>query len=215
MAHRGILFLDELTETPKHVLDSLREPLESGRVSISRARQQVTFPARFQLICALNPSPCGTFNGDIQSSRSTPEQILKYLGKISGPFLDRIDLQVDVPRQPDALRRTSTTNKVTSAHLQQQVIAAQEIQLARQQCLNHALSPKQLEIVAKLNENDHDFLVAAMEKLSLSHRAYHRTLRLARTIADLTSDADLGREHLMEALSYRALDALLTQLRAL
>ncbi|KKO46749.1 ATP-dependent protease, partial [Arsukibacterium sp. MJ3] len=81
LAHRGILFMDELTETPRHVLDSLREPLESGRVSISRARQQVTFPARFQLVCALNPSPCGTFNGDIQSSRSTPEQILKYLGK--------------------------------------------------------------------------------------------------------------------------------------
>lgn len=120
-----------------------------------------------------------------------------------------------MPRQPDALRRTSTTSKVTSAHLQQQVIAAQEIQLERQQCLNHALSPKQLEIVAKLNENDHDFLVAAMEKLSLSHRAYHRTLRLARTIADLNGDLGLNREHLLEALSYRALDALLTQLRAL
>lgn len=215
LAHRGILFMDELTETPRHVLDSLREPLESGRVSISRARQQVTFPARFQLVCALNPSPCGTFNGDIKSSRSTPEQILKYLGKISGPFLDRIDLQVDVPRQPDALRSTSNRTKVTSAELQQKVIAAQALQLQRQQCLNHALAPKQLAVVAELEEHDHDFLVAAMEKLSLSHRAYHRTLRVARTIADLAGQARLTREHLLEALSYRALDALLIQLRAL
>ncbi|MCH8492965.1 MAG: YifB family Mg chelatase-like AAA ATPase [Idiomarina sp.] len=237
LAHRGILFMDELTETPRHVLDSLREPLESGRVSISRARQQVTFPARFQLVCALNPSPCGTFNGDIQSSRSTPEQILKYLGKISGPFLDRIDLQVDVPRQPEALRSmhgkqhsnskhssnngpdsvsdTETSPQTTSALLQAAVVAAQQQQIARQGCLNHALSAKEVERVAALQPEDHEFLVTAMETLMLSHRAYHRTLRLARTIADLAEAQQLCREHLLEALSYRALDALLSQLRAL
>lgn len=218
LAHRGILFMDELTETPRHVLDSLREPLESGRVSISRARQQVTFPARFQLVCALNPSPCGTFNGDIQSSRSTPEQILKYLGKISGPFLDRIDLQVDVPRQPETLRLAQSSQQKkgeSSALLQQNVVAAQQIQLQRQGCLNHALSATELAKVARLDACDHDFLVTAMEKFSLSHRAYHRTLRLARTIADLAEEPELKKAHVMEALSYRALDALLSQLRDL
>ncbi|TRW48957.1 YifB family Mg chelatase-like AAA ATPase [Aliidiomarina halalkaliphila] len=224
-AHHGILFLDELTETPRHVLDSLREPLESGRVCISRAKQQAIFPARFQLVCALNPSPCGNFDGDIRSSRATPDQILNYLSKVSGPFLDRIDLQVDVPRQPDALRHaqevpdinagdnTTLCNSESSAFLREKVAAAQAQQLQRQGCLNHHLSPPKLKEVARLDTDDHDFLVAAMETLKLSHRAYHRTLRVARTIADLEEASQITRPHLMEAMSYRALDVLLNQLR--
>lgn len=217
-ANHGILFLDELTETPRHVLDTLREPLESGTVCISRAQQQTTFPARFQLICALNPSPCGTFNGDIRSSRSTPDQILKYLSKVSGPFLDRIDLQVDVPRQPDALRdahQQTKSAKMASQSLQEKVVSAQQRQLERQGCLNRNLSVRLLTEVAVLSDEDHEFLVSAMERLQLSHRAFHRTLRLARTIADLSGEERLRREHLLEALSYRALDNLLTQLRDL
>ncbi|WP_126776073.1 ATP-binding protein [Aliidiomarina sanyensis] len=217
-AHHGILFLDELTETPRHVLDSLREPLESGQVCISRARQQSVFPARFQLVCALNPSPCGSFDGDLRSSRATPDQILSYLNKISGPFLDRIDLQVDVPRQPDALKhaqRPPDQSEESSATLRSVVEQAQARQYRRQDCLNHHLSPKQLQTVAALSDDDHTFLVAAMETLKLSHRAYHRTLRVARTIADLGANDDIQRAHLLEAMSFRALDVLLNQLRTL
>lgn len=219
LAHRGILFLDELTEMPRHVLDSLREPLESGRVHISRAKQQTEYPARFQLVCALNPSPCGQFDGDIASARATPDQILKYLARLSGPFLDRIDLQVEVPRQPEILRQGKTKTPgpkhETTAELAEQVAAARELQYQRQNCLNTELDVKQLQHVCVLGAEDHDFLITAMEKLQLSHRAYHRTLRLARTIADLAGVEQIVRPHLAEAMSYRALDTLLTRLKEL
>ncbi|WP_241971846.1 ATP-binding protein [Aliidiomarina taiwanensis] len=219
MAHRGILFLDELTEMPRHVLDSLREPLESGRVFISRAKQQTEYPARFQLICALNPSPCGQFDGDIASARATPDQILKYLGRLSGPFLDRIDLQVEVPRQPEVLRHgpsgTTATPSETTAALAEQVAVARRRQYQRQGCLNSELDVNKLQQVCTLSSGNHDFLVTAIEKLQLSHRAYHRTLRLARTIADLSEQKDIQRAHVAEAMSYRALDTLLTRLKEL
>jgi magnesium chelatase family protein len=210
------LFLDELAEIPRHILDTLRQPLESGVVSISRAQHRATYPARFQLICALNPSPCGSFDGDIASARATPDQILNYLSKISGPFLDRIDLQVDVPRQPEALRASATESAApTSADLAKVVAYAHQQQYERQGMLNSALPADEVLAKCQLPEEDHEFLVAAIEKLKLSHRAYHRTLRLARTIADLDRTAQVARGHLSEALSYRALDALLGQLRRL
>ncbi|MCL4409628.1 MAG: hypothetical protein M1356_04825 [Gammaproteobacteria bacterium] len=137
---------------------------------------------------------------------------------MSGPFLDRIDLQVDVPRQPDALRdahQQTKSAKMASQSLQEKVVAAQQRQLERQGCLNRNLSVRLLTEVAVLSDEDHEFLVSAMERLQLSHRAFHRTLRLARTIADLSGEERLRREHLLEALSYRALDNLLTQLRDL
>ncbi|WP_269800926.1 YifB family Mg chelatase-like AAA ATPase [Aliidiomarina celeris] len=219
LAHRGILFLDELTEMPRHVLDVLREPLESGEVHISRAKQQTTFPACFQLVCALNPSPCGQFDGTLSSARSTPDQIINYLARISGPFLDRIDLQVEVPRQPEALKFQAQDEQVPdeerSTAIAPLVAEAQQAQLERQGCLNSALSVAQIKRFCALKEADHDFLVAAMEKLKLSHRAYHRTLKLARTIADLAEAEHISRAHLAEAMSYRALDVLLNQLREL
>lgn len=220
LADHGVLFLDELTEIQRHILDSLREPLESGVVHISRAKQRASYPARFQLVCALNPSPCGEYNGDLSSARATPDQILKYLSKISGPFLDRIDLQVDVPRQPDILRKqladTPIADKgLTSDQVAQSVEQARAAQRARQQCLNSELATHAIEQVCGLSDSDHEFLVDAVERLQMSHRAFHRVLKLARTIADVAGEVRVSRTHLAEALSYRALDALLRQLREL
>ncbi|RTE86534.1 MULTISPECIES: YifB family Mg chelatase-like AAA ATPase [Gammaproteobacteria] len=216
LSSNGLIFLDELTEIPRHILDTLREPMESGEVHISRAKMQATFPAKFQFIGALNPSPCGHFDGSLSSARATPDQILKYLGRISGPFLDRIDLQVEVPRQPDALKRSSERTiapEDTSEYWAERVATAHGKQLQRQNCLNSALKGKELDNYCALSEKDHDYLVTAMEKLQLSHRAYHRTLRLARTIADLEGSHAIERMHITEAMSYRALDNLLNRLK--
>nr|WP_153827051.1 MULTISPECIES: YifB family Mg chelatase-like AAA ATPase [unclassified Idiomarina] len=215
LAHRSILFLDELPEFQRHVLDSLREPLESGHVTISRAGYQAQFPAKFQLVCALNPSPCGQFDGTLASARSSPEQIMRYLGKLSGPLLDRIDMQVDVPRQPEVLAQREVAQPPLTALWRQQVASAREVQLARQGCLNVELKPSQLAEHCCLSDADHQFLVQAIERLQLSHRAYHRTLRLARTIADAAQASEIQRSHLAESLSYRALDRLLQQLQQL
>lgn len=215
LAHHNLLFLDELPEFSRHVLDCLREPLEAGAVTISRATQQTTFPAQFQLICALNPSPCGQFDGDLSSARATPDQILKYLNKLSGPLLDRIDMQVSVPRQPEAMQQQLALAEPVSPGWRQEVIAARAVQQARQGCVNAKISTRELATICQLEAADHQFLVGAIEKFELSHRAYHRLLRLARTIADLANSKSITRSHLAEALSYRALDRLIQQLRAL
>lgn len=197
------------------MLDSLREPLESGTVTISRAGHQITYPADFQLICALNPSPCGYFDGDLSSARASPDQIARYLGKLSGPLLDRIDMQVDVPRQPDVLRQQHEQQEPLSPTWRGWVAEARACQLERQGCLNSELKPAQLAEFCRLSDDDHVFLVAAIEQFSLSHRAYHRLLRLARTIADLDDSDAIQRKHLAEALSFRALDRILQQLHKL
>lgn len=215
-ASEGVLFLDELTEIPRHILDTLREPMETGEVHISRAKLQTTFPAKFQFVGALNPSPCGHFNGDLSSARATPDQILKYLGRISGPFLDRIDLQVDVPRQPEALQYSKhevVKEEETTAYWAQIIEQVRNTQMQRQNCLNSDIPAAKLQTWCELPETEHNFLVQAMEKLQLSHRAYHRTLRLARTIADLEGAGHIERTHLSEAMSYRALDTLLNRLK--
>ncbi len=216
LAHKSLLFLDELPEFARNVLDSLREPLESGYVTISRAGHQVNFPAQFQLVCALNPSPCGHFDGDLASARSTPDQIIRYLGKLSGPLLDRIDMQVEVPRQPDVLKQQQRKHvEPLTPTWRKAVVEVRQLQLARQGCLNCDLKPNQLATHCFLEEADHEFLVAAIEKFGLSHRAYHRLLRLARTIADLAGTEKISRSHLAEALGYRALDKILRHLREL
>ncbi|MCU4677688.1 YifB family Mg chelatase-like AAA ATPase [Catenovulum sp. 2E275] len=210
LAHNGILFLDELAEFDRKVLDVLREPLETHKVTISRAARQVDFPAKFQLIAALNPSPCGHYNDE--KMRSTPDQMLRYLNKISGPFLDRIDLQIEVSRLPKgALQQTSERGE-SSEVIKQRVIAAQHIQTQRQYKLNAELNNRELDKYCKLSPQDADFLETAIDKLGLSIRAYHRILKVARTIADLKQTEQINKTHLAQALGYRAMDRLLLNL---
>ncbi|MCK7458805.1 YifB family Mg chelatase-like AAA ATPase [Idiomarina aminovorans] len=219
LATRSILFLDEVSEFSRHTLDCLREPLESGEITISRAAYQVKFPANFQLVCALNPSPCGQFDGSLANCRSTPDQILKYLNKLSGPLLDRIDIQVMVPRESESMSLKGATKHKTqtmnSAQAKSLVEKARQCQIKRQGCLNSEIKPKALKQICELSEKTEAFLAKAAEKMKLSHRAYHRTLRLARTIADLADSDTIKQQHLAEALNYRALDRLIDQVQSL
>jgi magnesium chelatase family protein len=219
LANNGLLFLDEMPEFSRHVLDCLREPLGSGEITISRAGYNVKFPAKFQLVCALNPSPCGQFDGSLANCRSTPDQILKYLSKLSGPLLDRIDIQVMVPRESESMSLKGATKHktqpMTSLQAKSLVEKARHRQLMRQGCLNSELKPKVLKQICFLSEQSEAFLAKAAEKMKLSHRAYHRTLRLARTIADLADSKKIEQQHLAEALNYRALDRLIEQVQSL
>lgn len=212
LAHHGVLFLDEMTEFERRVLDALREPLETGNVSISRAAHRVTFPARFQLIGAMNPSPCGHY-GDGQS-RSSSEQILRYLSKVSGPFLDRFDLSVEIPLLPPGeLSRPRPTGE-SSATVRHRVLAARARQLERAGKTNARLSVPELERLCPLEAEDAIFLEQALHSMKLSIRAWHKLIRVARTIADLDDQEEIGRTHLIEALGYRAMDKLLRQLQS-
>ncbi|MFM2475903.1 YifB family Mg chelatase-like AAA ATPase [Celerinatantimonas sp. MCCC 1A17872] len=208
LAHHGVLFLDEMAEFPRVVLDALRQPLESGVVHISRAMQQVTFPADFQLIGALNPSPSGYYQG--HQARSNVDQILRYLSRLSGPFLDRFDLSVEVTSLPPGSLNQGPTGKST-LELRELVYKARQRQLTRQGCLNSELSGAMLREIAPLNNTEATFLEQAIEKLGLSIRAYHRIWKVALTISDL-SQQPLGHAQLVEALGYRAMDRLLNRL---
>jgi magnesium chelatase family protein len=287
LAHKGVLFLDELPEFGRHILDVLREPMETGVINISRAAQKVVYPADFQLVCAMNPSP----TGDIDDQRANPDQVLRYLNRISGPFLDRIDLQVNVPRidlskaltirhqsQPSMHRSQASVHNIvetqnrpanidssaqmnqaaintprrhsdvptepltkpsieqfqvstpvlsaqvpaetmhsdqqieTSEVVKHRVIAAQERQLKRQGKLNKSLSGKEIEQYCPLSETESIFLSKAMQSMNLSMRAYHRTMRVARTIADLECLDRVNQRHLAEALSFRSFDRMLNEL---
>lgn len=211
LAHRGVLFLDELPEFGRRALDVLREPLETGDVHISRASGQATFPARFQLIAAMNPSP----TGDIDDNRVTPQQQLQYLNRLSGPLLDRIDIQVEVPRQPDYLLSSPNhAHPDSMVQARQAVLSAVSRQQTRQGKANAHLSPSELEGVCCLEPPDLAFLQHAAGKLHLSMRVFHRTLKVSRTLADLEDAERVTRAHLAEALGYRALDTLIRQLSA-
>jgi len=204
LAHQGVLFLDELPEYERRVLEALREPLESGKVNIARASQQVEFPARFQLIAAMNPCPCGHLGDTQKECRCTFEQIHRYHQKLSGPLLDRIDIHVQVPNLPVSFLSTrAPCEGESSAFIQKEVTKLQAIQLERQAKLNHQLSSKEIEKYCLLNELDQSWLTKVMEKLKVSARAYHRILRLARTIADYAQSEQIEKAHLTEALSYR------------
>ncbi|MDD2776118.1 MAG: YifB family Mg chelatase-like AAA ATPase [Gallionella sp.] len=205
MALHGVLFLDELPEFDRKVLEVLREPLESGHITISRAARRADFPAQFQLIAAMNPCPCGYLGHYNGKCRCTPDQIARYRGKISGPFLDRIDIQIEVPAVPqnDLLAKTQGEK---SAAIQHRVEAARQRQLARQGKANAQLSVTEIDQVCTLDSATLTLLEQAITRLSLSARAYHRVLKVARTLADLSGDADIAVKHIAEAVQYRRMD---------
>ncbi|MCR8922525.1 YifB family Mg chelatase-like AAA ATPase [Dasania sp. GY-MA-18] len=204
LAHNGVLFLDELPEFQRNVLEVLREPLESGEILISRANQQVCFPARFQLVAAMNPCPCGYYGDSERLCRCTPDRINRYRDKISGPLLDRIDLQLSVNRiAPELLANNKNSATENSATVAKRVLAARNVQWLRQQKTNAQLNNQEIEQHCALNDEGLQLLTQASHKLQLSPRAYYRILRVARTIADLAHSPDIRLCDLSEAIGYR------------
>ncbi len=206
LAMNGVMFLDELPEFDRKVLEVLREPIESGRITISRAARQAEFPARFQLITAMNPCPCG-YLGDSggRTCRCTEEQVARYRARISGPLLDRIDMHVEVPRVPPDQLQNAPRGE-SSERVRERVEACRQRQLARNGCANSQLAGEALDEHCRLDETGAQLLARAMNQLHLSARAYHRILRLARTIADLQQQPAIAPTHLAEAINYRQLD---------
>jgi magnesium chelatase family protein len=202
LAHRGVLFLDELPEFSRSVLEVLREPLESGHITISRAARQADFPARFQLLAAMNPCPCGYLGHSSNKCRCTPDLIARYQGKISGPLLDRIDMQIQVGALPqeDLLKHADGES---SADIAQRVAQASARQLARQGKHNNLLAGGDIDLHCKPDAAGEQLLRTAMAKLNWSARAYHRVLKVARTIADLADEPIIGQPHVAEAIQYR------------
>lgn len=207
LAHNGVLFLDELPEFGRQALDVLREPLETGDICLSRASGQARYPARFQLLAAMNPSP----TGDIDDGRSTSQQIQRYLSKLSGPLLDRIDIQIEVRRPDSYAFAAPLTGEDSALAARECVTNAHSIQLRRQGKNNASLSVAELATHCMMDAAAQDFLQRAATKLKLSMRVFHRTIKVARTIADLAGESTISTDHIGEALGYRALDNLIRQ----
>ncbi|GKW50525.1 YifB family Mg chelatase-like AAA ATPase [Halomonas sp. NCCP-2165] len=207
LAHHGVLFLDELPEFNRSVLEVLRQPLESGRVDLARARVTRRYPSRFQLVAAMNPCPCGFLGDARRDCHCTTGQVQRYQSRLSGPLLDRIDLQVEVPALP-AEQLTAATTAETSARVRERVVAARGRQRERGG-LNAALPVAALEAACALSTADRAWLAQSLERLHLSARAYHRVLRVALTLADLEGLGRPGRDQLLEAIGYRQLERLL------
>jgi magnesium chelatase family protein len=207
LAHNGVLFLDELPEFERGVLEVLREPLEIGKITISRAARRADFPAKFQLIAAMNPCPCGYLGHAVRQCRCTPEQVARYQGKISGPLLDRIDIHMAVPAlaEGELLQATDLASQrgEASGDVAKRVAVARSIAYQRQGCANAALEGALLEEHAALDEAAKQLLQAAMTKLGLSARATHRIIRLARTLADLVEQPAIRSSDIAEAIQYR------------
>ncbi len=208
LAHHGVLFLDELPEFNRRSLEVLRQPLEGGQITISRALTSTTFPASFVLVASMNPCPCGFLGDSRHTCKCTPMQIEKYMGRISGPLLDRIDLHIEVPAVPfqDLAAKADGT---TSSQMREQVLQARAIQRSRfgdGQRLNSRMSSKQLRKFCPLDEACQGMMKNAMDTLGLSARAHDRILRMSRTIADLEEAPDIKEPHLSEAINYRTLD---------
>jgi magnesium chelatase family protein len=207
LAHHGVLFLDELPEFDRHVLEVLREPLESGTITISRAARQAEFPARFQLVAAMNPCPCGYYGDASGRCRCTPDKVSQYRSRISGPLLDRIDMHIDVPGVPkEVLLDQKTRDGESSSEVRSRAEKARERQRQRHGCLNAALNNRQIEESCRLEQEGRRLLEQAIDRLGLSARAYHRVLKVARTIADLAAEEFIRPAHVAEAVQYRCLD---------
>lgn len=204
LAHCGVLFLDELPEFPRQALEMLREPLESGEIMIVRIRAQTRYPARFMLVAAMNPCPCGYLGSS--RCRCTPDQVRRYRDRISGPLLDRIDLQVPVVAVPREQLTAASVTGTSSSETRSRVTVARERQLRRQGKLNNGLTGPQLKQYCPLNRDQRRLLDNAIDKFGLSARAYHRVLKVARSIADLESDDAIDERHITEALSFRLAD---------
>lgn len=202
LAHHGVLFLDELPEFERKVLEVLREPLETGRITISRATRQADFPARFQFVAAMNPCPCGYLGHPTRPCRCTPDQVQRYQARISGPLLDRIDLQIEVPAQSQHEMLDGPPGEA-SAVVRERTSAARERQLARQGKANGALSGREIDRHCPLDDEGGALLRGAMASLGWSARSYFRVLKVARTIADLEGASTLGAAHVAEAIQYR------------
>ncbi|CAB1370329.1 YifB family Mg chelatase-like AAA ATPase [Denitratisoma oestradiolicum] len=202
LAHEGVLFLDELPEFERRVLEALREPLESGQVCVSRAARSAEFPARFQLVAAMNPCPCGYLGHPGGKCRCTPDQVARYRGKLSGPLLDRIDLMIEVPALSDAELQGGTPGEA-SAPVAARVARARQRQMARQGKTNARLGVAETEALCQPDSAGQALLKQAIARLGLSARAYHRILRVARSAADLAGSDTLGTPHIAEAIQYR------------
>ncbi len=215
LAHRGVLFMDEFTEFPRVVLEVLRQPLEDGLVTVSRAQQSLTFPASFILLAAMNPCPCGYKGDSIKACICSPTQVQRYLGKISGPLMDRIDLQIEVPRLTDTelLNKNmalEATQSESSQHVQDRVIEARERQKARYKesgiRTNSEMRPSHIREFCQLSDDSELLMAQAIKKFNLSGRSFDRTLKLTRTIADLEGTEKIQTHHLAQALQYRSFD---------
>ena len=209
LAHFGILFLDEFAEFGKHVLEMIRQPLEDGFITISRAKGSIRFPAQFMLVAAMNPCPCGYFGSDARRCRCTPNQIERYLSKISGPLVDRIDIHIDVPAISFRKLR-SKSSRLDSAAIRADVVSTREVQARRfgndKIMTNARMSHKQVEKFCGLDSPSEMMLKQAMTEFGLSARAHDKICKVARTIADLAGNKDIAPEHIAEAISYRKLD---------
>lgn len=202
-----MLFLDELPEFDRRVLEVLREPLETGQITVSRAARQADFPARFQLVAAMNPCPCGYLGDSSGKCQCTPDQISRYRARISGPLLDRIDLQLFVPRvERAAMDIAAESAAESSAAVRERAHRGRETQIRRSGKPNARLSPKEIEQHCVPDSAARQLLESAMSRLALSARAYHRVLKVARTIADLAACENINSSHIAEAVRYRELD---------
>ncbi len=206
LAHRGVLFLDELPEFDRRVLEVLREPLESGRIVISRAARQQEFPARFQLVAAMNPCPCGYLGDSGDRCKCSQEAVRRYRARVSGPLLDRIDVHVHVPKLKRGELSCENVHPESSGEVRSRVVAARERQQHRANKINRDLLPAEVSKYCRLSPADARFLEDAIETLGLSARAWHRILKVARSIADLADTGDITNRHLAEAMNLRQLD---------
>lgn len=210
LAHRGVLFLDEFAEFPRHALEVLRQPLEDGHVGVSRAAAAYDYPSKFMLVAAMNPCPCGFYGDSNHACRCSTSAIVKYQSRVSGPLLDRIDIQIEVPAV-DVRKLPRMEPGEPSAEIRKRVMRARKIQSERYRDMpgvytNADVKSRDLVRVCRLSERERDDLIRIIERLNLSARAYDKVLRVSRTLADLAGAEAVTSEHLMNALTFRRLD---------